>query len=153
MEDAAIIIQVLNDLIRVNNDRAAGYIRAAALAKKTDANLTVIFERMADESRQFVKQLTAEVTALGGKPAVGSTAAGVIYRAWLDLKEGFTGTDHTALLNACVAAEEAVQRAYSSALESGANLSLRKMIATQKSELNSSLDLVKKFRDMREVIL
>ncbi len=55
------IIEVLNDLIRINNDRTAGYTRAAEDTKIVDVLLRTIFERMADESRQNAIELTAQV--------------------------------------------------------------------------------------------
>jgi uncharacterized protein (TIGR02284 family) len=147
------IIEVLNDLIRINNDRTAGYTRAAEDTKIVDVDLRNIFERMADESRQNAIELTAQVGRLGGEPATGTTASGKIYRAWMNVKDMFTGKDRHALLASCEYGEDAAQRAYEDALASDAPLptDIRQLIVSQKSSLKNSHDLVKRYRDMHEI--
>lgn len=148
------VIEVLNDLIRINNDRTAGYTRAAEDSKIVDADLRTIFNRMAEESRQFATELTAEVAKLGGEPATGTTAAGKIYRAWMNLKDMFTGKDRHALLASCEYGEDAAQRAYEDALAADTYLptDIRQLIAAQKSALKTSHDMIKRYRDMHEVV-
>ena len=41
------LVSVLNDLIRINNDRIEGYERASKEAKDIDVDLRAIFNRMA----------------------------------------------------------------------------------------------------------
>ena len=48
------LVMVLNDLIRINNDRIAGYEKAADEARDIDVDLRAVFSRMAEESRQYV---------------------------------------------------------------------------------------------------
>lgn len=148
------LIEVLNDLIRINNDRTAGYIRAAEDARDIDVDLQTMFNGMAQESRQYTTELTAEVAKLGGEPATGTTAAGKIYRAWMDVKATFTGKDRKALLASCEFGEDAAQRAYEDALASDSYLpaDIRQMIAAQKASLKNSHDMVKKYRDMHKVM-
>jgi conserved hypothetical protein len=148
------IIEVLNDLIRINNDRTAGYQRASDEARDMDVDLQTMFNRMADESRQYATELTAEVGRLGGDPATGTTASGKIYRAWMDVKATFTGKDRTAILASCEYGEDAAQRAYEEALASDAELpaNIRQIITNQKAALKSSHDMVKKYRDMNATV-
>jgi uncharacterized protein (TIGR02284 family) len=147
------VIEVLNDLIRINNDRTAGYMRAAEDTKNVDVDLRTIFERMADESRQNAIELTAQVGRLGGEPATGTTTSGKIYRAWMNVKDMFTGKDRHALLASCEYGEDAAQRAYEDALASDAPLptEVRQLITSQKASLRNSHDMVKKYRDMHEI--
>jgi uncharacterized protein (TIGR02284 family) len=147
------VIEVLNDLIRINNDRTAGYMRASEDTKNVDVDLRTIFERMADESRQNAIELTAQVGRLGGEPATGTTTSGKIYRAWMNVKDMFTGKDRHALLASCEYGEDAAQRAYEDALASDAPLStdIRQLITSQKSSLRNSHDMIKKYRDMHEI--
>ena len=143
-------VEVLNDLIEINNDRIAGYTRALREAEDNDADLKEIFSRMADESRQYLTELTQEVVKLGGEPDKGTTASGKIYRAWMDVKATFTGNDRKAILASCEFGEDAAQKAYEAALSSDAELSpeLRQLITNQKSSLKTSHDVIKKYRDM-----
>jgi uncharacterized protein (TIGR02284 family) len=148
------IIEVLNDLIRINNDRVAGYTRAAEDTKDVDMDLRTMFNRLAEESRKYATELTAEVAKLGGEPATGTTASGKIYRAWMNVKDMFTGKDRHALLASCEYGEDAAQKAYEDALASDAFLTtdIRQLIASQKSSLKTAHDMVKKYRDMHELV-
>jgi len=147
------IIGVLNDLIRINNDRTAGYTRAVEDTKNVDVDLRTIFERLADDSRQNAIQLTAQVGRLGGEPATGTTASGKIYRAWMNVKDMFTGKDRHALLASCEYGEDAAQRAYEDALESDAPLptDVRQLIVSQKASLKTARDMIKKYRDVHAI--
>ena len=47
-------VDVLNDLIRINHDRIAGYERAINESKDIDVDLKGVFSRMAEESTLYV---------------------------------------------------------------------------------------------------
>lgn len=148
------LIEVLNDLIRINNDRIEGYHRATDEAKDIDVDLKAIFNRMADESRQYASELTQEVVKLGGEPATGTTTSGKIYRVWMDVKATFSGKSRQAVLENCEFGEDAAQKAYNSALEDDATMSsdVRQLITNQKSSLKTSHDVIKKYRDMHKSV-
>jgi uncharacterized protein (TIGR02284 family) len=154
MERNENLIEVLNDLIRINHDRIEGYAKAADNARDIDVDLRAIFNRLGNESREYASQLNDEVVHLGGEPAEGTTASGKIYRAWMDVKATFSGKDRTSVLAACEFGEDAAQRAYETALASDAEMpaGIRQLIATQKSALRTSHDLIKKYRDMNAVV-
>ena len=144
------LVTVLNDLIRINNDRVVGYEKAADEARDIDVDLRAIFTRMAEESRQYAAELTQEVVKLGGDPATGTTNSGKIYRVWMDLKATFTGNSRQAILENCEYGEDAAQKAYESALKSDAEMTsdIRQLISNQKSSLRTSHDVIKKYRDL-----
>jgi uncharacterized protein (TIGR02284 family) len=141
---------VLNDLIRINNDRVVGYEKAADEARDIDVDLRAVFTRMSEESRQYAAELAQEVVKLGGDPATGTTNSGKIYRVWMDLKATFTGNSRQAILENCEYGEDAAQKAYDSALKSDAemNSDVRQLISNQKSSLKTSHDVIKKYRDL-----
>ncbi|MEJ7768171.1 MAG: PA2169 family four-helix-bundle protein [Chitinophagaceae bacterium] len=147
------LTEVLNDLIRINNDRIEGYKRAVKEAADVDVDLKAIFSRMADESRQYLSELTREVVKLGGEPAEGTTASGKIYRAWMDVKATFTGSDRAAVLTSCEFGEDAAQKAYHDALTTDEALTteVRQLIANQQASLKVSHDTIKKYRDMHKI--
>lgn len=147
------VIEVLNDLIKINNDRTAGYTRASEDTKVVDVDLRTIFERLADESRQNAIELTSQVGRLGGEPATGTTAAGKIYRAWMNVKDMFTGKDRHALLASCEYGEDAAQRAYEDALTADAPLptDITQLVTSQKASLRNAHDMIKRYRDMHEI--
>ncbi|SHG55469.1 conserved hypothetical protein [Chryseolinea serpens] len=148
METKEKTIEVLNDLIKINNDRIAGYQKASNNTEITEADLKTLFQRMAEESSDYVEELSAEVISLGGSPASDTTTAGKIYRTWMDVKATFSGKDAHATLASCEFGEDAAQRAYNDAMdETDLEPSMLGLVARQKALLKGSHDLVKRYRD------
>ncbi|MCG2617163.1 PA2169 family four-helix-bundle protein [Terrimonas sp. NA20] len=141
--------EVLNDLIQINNDRIEGYEKASRETAPADADLRALFDNMAAESRDYVNQLTKQVSISGNEPADGTTVKGKIYRAWMDVKATFTGKDRKAILASCEYGEDAAQKAYDQALATDAELptELRQLITDQKASLRKSHDKIKAMRD------
>src|SRR5215467_15827315 len=128
-------IEVLNDLIRINNDRVAGYEKALNNTDEANVDLRNIFNRMAQDSRNYSRELTDQVQRLGGDPASGTTASGKIYRVWMDVKSGFSSSDRKSVLEECEYGEDAAQKAYEKALASDDELptDIRTVIQDEKS--------------------
>lgn len=140
--------EVLNDLIEINNDRIKGYEKALAEVREEDSDLRTLFAKMHAQSQHLKSDLMQEVQVLGDETASGTTSAGKIYRAWMDIKAVFTGHDRYTVLNNCEFGEDAAQKAYKSALETdGLSANLNTLISNQKSELKTSHDEVKSKRD------
>ena len=154
MENQEELVSVLNDLIRINNDRIVGYERASKESKNIDVDLIATFNKMADQSRQYKAELVQQVSRLGGDAASDTTVSGKVYRVWMDLKAAITGKDRESILGSCEYGEDVAQRAYEAALESDAYMSteIRQMISSQKSELKTSHDLIRKYRDLHEKV-
>lgn len=157
MENTQTTIGILNDLVLINNDRIAGYEKAIEELKakdevdQEDLDLTILFEKMIDESRELRNALGKEVQVLGGEMSEGTMTSGKLYRAWMDVKAIFTGKDRHAILASCEAGEDAAQKAYNAALaEEGLPHFLHEMITEQKKLLKESHDEVKALRDERE---
>lgn len=146
-------ISVLNDLIRINNDRTEGYDKALDELQDLDIDLRTLFERYATESTRFAQELSEAVVELGGDPTDGTTNSGKIYRIWMDVKAAFTGGDRLSVLNACEFGEDAAQRAYETALKEQTELpsSINQLIVDQKAILKQSHDTVKEYRDAEKV--
>ncbi len=153
MERNSDLIEVLNDLIQINNDRVRGYEKASNELSAADVDLKAVFTQMSSESRKYATELSAEVGRLGGEPSTSTTASGKIYRAWMDVKAVFSGKDRHAVLESCEFGEDAAQKAYDEALKSDATMDtdIRQMITSQKSSLKTSHDTIKKYRDMHEI--
>jgi uncharacterized protein (TIGR02284 family) len=145
---------VLNDLIKINNDRTKGYVNAAEQAKTIDVDLQAIFNKMADQSRKFAAALTYEVGRLGGEAATGTSASENIHRAWMDVKVTFSGKDRQTILDSCEFGEDAAQKAYRTALGSDAEISAntRQLITEQQESLKTSHDTIKKYRDAQKAV-
>lgn len=148
------LAEVLNDLIAINNDRVEGYEKAAKETDNIDVDLQAVFHKMADESRKYKSELTAEVRRLGAEPETGTTGLGKIYRTWMDIKTAITGKDRQSVLNSCEYGEDAAQKAYREALASDAEIDAdtRQLITSQQASLKESHDLIKKYRDMHKTV-
>ena len=151
MENNKEVIEVLNDLIQINNDRVVGYERALKELKDDSSDLKTLFEGYIDQSRNMRNSLGTEVQTLHGTMDSGTTNSGKIYRAWMDVKAVFTGHDRHAVLENCEAGEDAAQKAYKSALNTeGIPAYIVEMISKQQTELKGAHDEVKALRDSKE---
>ena len=148
------VTSVLNDLVRINNDRIEGYQRALSETSDSDVDMKAMFNKMSDQSRKYVTELVEEVGRLGGDAAKDTTASGKIYRVWMDLKAAITGKDRQSIIASCEYGEDVAQRAYEAALESDAlqSSNVRQMVMEQKSSLKESHDMIKAYRDMHDKI-
>jgi uncharacterized protein (TIGR02284 family) len=148
------LISVLNDLVRINHDRTEGYQKAVNELKPTDIDLATMFTNMANASVQNANALAAEVAKLGGAPASDTTQSGKLYRVWMDIRAGISARDRKSILALCEFGEDAALKAYKLALESDAEVpaDIRQLILDQREALQSSHDIVKRYRDMQEEV-
>nr|MBZ1360010.1 PA2169 family four-helix-bundle protein [Dyadobacter fermentans] len=144
----AAIIETLNDLILINNDRIVGYEKAYDETDTTDTDLRSVYNSLANHSRDNVQELSSEVTALGGEPATGTMVSGKLYRVWMDVRAAFSSDGRKTSLESSEFGEDAAQKAYNSALESDElTPELRALITRQKATLKSGHDTIKRLRD------
>ena len=112
------ILEVLNDLIKINKDREEGYVKASRHLTPAEHNLRGVLERKALESRNNVQQLQFKAQELGAADEVetDSSVTGRLYRLWIDVKNAFTADDEKELLQSCEHGEKAAQECYANAL-------------------------------------
>jgi uncharacterized protein (TIGR02284 family) len=147
------IIEVLNDLILINNDRVVGYEKAYDETDASDTDLRSIYNNLANHSRQHVSELTSEVNTLGGEPATGTMVSGKLYRVWMDVKAAFSSDGRKTSLENSEFGEDAAQKAYESALKSeDLTPELRSLITQQKATLRTGHDTIKSLRDSEKVL-
>lgn len=149
METVEKSVEVLNDLIEINNDRVAGFDHAIKGLGEGDADLKAVFEKFASDSRQNVQELTSTVNRVGGEAEKGTSGTGTIHRAWLDVKATFTGHDRKSILAECERGEDAIKKAYQSALTENIGLSsdVLQIISSQQQAINEGHDKIKALRD------
>ena len=150
MNDTEKIIDVLNDLIKINNDRTEGYENAANNLDSDEASLKTLFYQLSEESRENKARLMNEINSLGGEPDNDQTTTrGKIFRTWMDARITFSGNDTNATLALCEFGEDAAQRAYSTAVEESSDFPayIRELILRQQEVLKMSHNLIKNQRD------
>jgi len=144
--------EILNDLLRINNDRIEGYTKAQKESEDNTQELISVFRDMIRQSEDCVTDLTDLIIKRGGTVADGSTLMGKIYRTWQDVRIAFSADDRRNILAYCEFGEDAAQKAYKAALgESDLTDEARIVLSNQKAELKRSHDLIKKLRDEQKV--
>ena len=142
------IVETLNDLVAINNDRIVGYERALNELKDEDADLRPLFLSMIDESREAKIELGREIEVYKGEIDTDTTTKGKIYRAWMDVKAVFGGHDRHTVLSNCEYGEDAAQRAYQQVLDDKHLPGyLLDMVYDQQQMLRASHNEIKAFRD------
>ena len=120
MDNFKKIIEVINDLIKINKDREERYVKASRELTPAEHNLRGVFERKAQESRNNVIQLqhkAEEVGAQAGEEvSPNDSFMGALYSAWLNLKEAFSSDDEKTILASVETGEKAAQKCYEDAL-------------------------------------
>jgi uncharacterized protein (TIGR02284 family) len=149
------LVDILNDLIRINNDRVEGYERAAnEIRDVQQAEIKSLFFKLAEDSRGYKSDLTNAVISLGGEPAKDTTASGKLYRVWMDVKAAFSKDDLKAALESCEYGEDVALKAYQEALQAEVNWpsNISSLVSNQRQELRVSHDKVKQYRDEYKVV-
>ncbi len=151
MENHEKVIDALNDLVKINNDRIEGYEKAIE-DSKSDGEYNSLFREMIDQSRKYKEQLINEINTLGGKADRNSnTSSGKVYHVWMDVKSSVQGKTDKSALQLSEYGEDAAQKAYTEALQTdNLQASTRDLIQNQKEHLKNSHDTIKRKRDMQE---
>lgn len=152
MEISEKAIDVINDLIKINNDRVAGFEKAGTDLENNDNGLISVFSKLAGESQQYATDLTAIAQQYGTEPADGTSTSGDLHRAWIDIKATFTGHDLLAVLNECERGEDAAKSAYRDALdpENDLDSELTQILQRQQQGIIDGHDLIRSLRDQVE---
>nr|WP_067056271.1 PA2169 family four-helix-bundle protein [Mucilaginibacter sp. L294] len=142
-------ISALNDLIKINNDRIAGYQKA--IEGTDDISLKGVFEGYADQSKGYINQLNDYIHLLGGQPTDGTTLSGKFYHAWMDVKSTFTKKDSHSILSDCEYGEDIAKGAYRKALDDKELIwedeKVVALLNTHMSGLKIAHDAIKALRD------
>ena len=153
--DANTVKNVINDLIKINNDRIDGYQKAIEQLEdnNNDADLVQVFNDCISGSEKYKTELIKVSGQYATEAIDETTVPGEIYRFWMDMKVTFTGNTRLTVLESCEFGEDAAQKAYNEALENYKDLPLHiiQLITTQKTNLRESHDKVKRLRDLEKI--
>lgn len=132
------ILEVLNDLIKINKDREEGYVKASRELTPAEHNLRGVLERKAQESRKNVQQLRYKAEELAAADEItpgeaDDSISGYLYRLWMDVKDAFTadGDSERVLKHH----EKAAQECYANALNEELPEDITEMIRQQKESI------------------
>ena len=148
MDNLKKILEVLNDLIRINKDREAGYHKISRELTPAEHNLRSAFERKVLESRNNITQLEHMANEIqhqiddnvsGNEDENRESLTGRIYNLWTEIKDFCTGKDKNTLLTSCADGEAKAKSCYEKALDSAQfpeEISL--VLNNQKSSIDAS---------------
>jgi uncharacterized protein (TIGR02284 family) len=148
MEHTKATVEALNDLILINNDRIKGLEHAISQLEDKDADLKNLLVALVGESHQFKMELATEVAALGKDIETGTSTSGTLHRNWLDVKAAFTGHSKRSILEECEFGEDAILKAYKTALaDENVPAYVKDILVKQEQILQAAHDKVKALGD------
>ena len=114
MKANAKLADALNELALFINDRIEGYKTAAHETK--DAQNRAYYEKLVQQSQQFVQELNGFARAAGGDAESSTTIKGKFYRGFMDAKAVVTSHNERSILDSNIYGEEWAIKAYVEAL-------------------------------------
>lgn len=115
-------IEVLNKLVRINNDRIEGY--QSAIKETIEEDLKAMFSRFAQTSHKCKNELVDEIITLGGTPDEGQHAAGRFFGVWADMKVALEEHDRKTIFDSCEFGEDMTIGTYGRVLYDASHLSI-----------------------------
>jgi uncharacterized protein (TIGR02284 family) len=115
METKEKIIKALNDLLTRNYDAEKGFEQAADNAM--DPNLVTFFKTYTEQRYRFGHDIKGEIVAIGGEIDKGSSVAGDLHRAWIDIKTALTKKNDKAVIEECIRGENKALSDYQDILD------------------------------------
>ncbi|HEY0108064.1 MAG TPA: PA2169 family four-helix-bundle protein [Fibrella sp.] len=135
------IVEDLNELVKINNDRIQGYKKA--MEDTEDQQLDHLFNEMIVQSQNFRSQLADHIVRIDGSGVTDATSTDVsskIHRAWIDIKAAITGKDRDTVLSSVTFGETAAVEAYEDAIEEDhIPAYIKEDLTKQLSELKAAL--------------
>jgi uncharacterized protein (TIGR02284 family) len=139
------ISAVLNGLIETCRDGQHGF-KTAAEDVKSPA-LRSLFEELSMERGRFIAELEHLVRSVGEDVEKTGSVAGVMHRAWIDLKSAISSGSEHAVLAECERGEDSAVSEYREALEHELPVTVRNIVQQQYVAVQQAHDRVRELRD------
>ncbi|HWP12413.1 MAG TPA: PA2169 family four-helix-bundle protein [Ramlibacter sp.] len=142
------VIEALNDLAESARDGELGFREAAEHTRTPD--LSALFGRCAQASRQAAAELQEQIERLGGKVDQGGTVTGAAHRVWMQIRGLFGGASDETMLRECERAEDVALARYRKALTQNLPHDVHAMVLRQFETAQRNHDMIKTLRDRAE---
>ena len=144
------IVDALNELVKINNDRIQGYEKA--IEDNEDHSLDGLFRHYVVQSQNFRAQLADHIVRIEGTAVTDATTTDLtskIHRAWIDIKAALSGKDKSAVLSSVEFGENAAIESYEDALENEhLPAYIKADIQHQLTELKEAHDRIKSLEEV-----
>lgn len=147
LENTNELIQILNDLVKINNDRTEGFEKAERQASNVSEILPLVAGKSL-QSERFAGELNQQIKVLGGDLEVDTSVPGKIFRVWMDVKNVLNPEDDPSILRSCEFGEDSALAAYKEVLDSDIEMpeTIRQLILNQQATIRKSYDEIKEFK-------
>ncbi|MGK6351478.1 DUF2383 domain-containing protein [Parapedobacter sp. DT-150] len=139
MDQKALTLEVLNDLIEVNGERIWSYqAMLEGPGDQTDAALNGVFEQMITQGQRLQDELELKYVELAHDLPARGSPSGIILRAWNLVKSAFSNKGSLSATEFFDKGERALLKAYRFAQKQSDIIpSARELIALQRRELTA----------------
>ncbi|WP_286734009.1 MULTISPECIES: PA2169 family four-helix-bundle protein [Sphingobacterium] len=137
---------ILNDLIKINNDRIEGYKLAVDLANEQgEGAREAVFNQLAAQSENFIAELSPLVELAGQYVTDRTKLSGELFRLWMVIRSKLSGGNMQSLLEQCERGEAAFSEVYEKALAEENKLSVgtKNLIQIQLSQQREAHENIK----------
>lgn len=142
------MIDILNSLVEVHNDRIEGYQIALKESEKAfleEGDLQRLFTRFIETSENCKDALIYEITKYGGNPVSGTNTLSKMYRKWMDIKFALTCNDRYTILKSCEHGEGIALEIYNNIIKNNSSelkVYQQKLLGTQFKVLKAEKEKV-----------
>ena len=112
-------VSILNNLIRIHNDRITNYDIASF--ESTELNLKLMFSTFTQSSKRCNEELQEAVRKDRGTPVDITTTDNNHVTFWEELKSSIAGHDNQSIIASCSSAENELQLMYTTILSDNTN--------------------------------
>lgn len=139
------ISSILNGLIETLKDGQHGFRTAADDVK--NPSLKSLFDELSMERGRFIAELDHLVRSIGEDVEQSGSVAGVMHRAWINLKSALTtGSEHS-ILAECERGEDSAVAEYRDALAHELPTTVHNVVQQQYYAIQQAHDRVRELRD------
>ena len=132
------------ELVETLEDGRKGYEESAERLKNSSSpEVAAEMTRLAEQRRQMSTELRQMAESYGDSIDESGSAAAVVHRGWIALKDAVTGADPKPVLRAALKGEEHAVSEYEKALEEDLSPALREVVVRQLDQIRSARDEVK----------
>lgn len=146
------LVDSLNELVQINNDRIRGY--QSSIDNVQDAKLADLFRHMILQSQKFRSELADHIVRMDGKAVEEATSTDLsskFHRAWIDIKASVADNKKATVLSSVEFGEGIAVDAYEDAIEDEDVPShIKGVLQNQLTELRAARDQVKALHEAVE---
>ncbi len=140
--------QVTKDLIETLIDGRDGFASAAEkIADSNWSDLAPQFGEFSDQRAAFAAELESMAARYGDDLDESGSVGAKLHRAWMAVKDTFSGDDPSGILDAAEQGEDHAVSEYEKALDSDISPELRTVVQRQLAEIRATHDRVRQLRN------